>query len=268
MATRAGVGFSEIPQSEDAGREAASAAMAEAGLSRCDLALVLSGDVRLDTVIVHGCKPSSRYHTITQAEGNVVLEIDGQPAVEAIAKLLGPDSYKSWEDYPFFVTLGVNKGECGTGPVGELRLGLCRRVDAGYRRDAISLAADFRLSLLEQTDSFPIDLSVEAGAGATAWLITQYYGVYASHRMGKVTPVLGYRQVTGTTDDDEDSDEPGNDLGDDLIDLASQPISHPAARLRREQETNGGPNKSSAGDSSEKAATLVFACQLFPPLSR
>jgi len=72
---------------------------------------VLSGGVRLDTIIMHGCKPSSSYHKITKAEGNVVLEIDRKPAVEAIAELLGPDSYKSWEDYPFFVTLGVNKGE-------------------------------------------------------------------------------------------------------------------------------------------------------------
>jgi hypothetical protein len=75
------------------------------------IALVLSGDIRLDTIIVHGCKPSGRYHTITKTEGNVVLEIDGKPAVDAIAQLLGPESYKSWEDYPFFVTLGVNKGD-------------------------------------------------------------------------------------------------------------------------------------------------------------
>jgi hypothetical protein len=75
------------------------------------IALVLSGDIRLDTTIVHGCKPSGRYHRITKAEGNVILEIDGKPAVDAIAQLLGPDSFKSWEDYPFFVTLGVNKGD-------------------------------------------------------------------------------------------------------------------------------------------------------------
>jgi len=74
------------------------------------MALVLSGGVRMDTIIMHGCKPSSGYHTITKAEHNVVLEIDGEPAVEAIAELLG-DAFKSWEDYPFFVTLGLNKGD-------------------------------------------------------------------------------------------------------------------------------------------------------------
>jgi hypothetical protein len=75
------------------------------------MSLVFSGDVRLDTVIMHGCKPSSDYHTITRAEGNVVLEIDGKPAVNAIAEMLGPGDDRSWENYPLFVTLGVNKGD-------------------------------------------------------------------------------------------------------------------------------------------------------------
>jgi len=75
------------------------------------MALVLSGGVQMDTIIIHGCKPSGGYHKITKAEGNTVLEIDGKAAAEAIAGFLGPDSYKSWEDYPFFVTLGVNKGD-------------------------------------------------------------------------------------------------------------------------------------------------------------
>ncbi len=74
------------------------------------MALVLSGGVRMDTIIMHGCKPSSGYHTITRAEHNVVLEIDGRPAAEVIAELLG-DAYKGWEDYPLFVTFGVNKGD-------------------------------------------------------------------------------------------------------------------------------------------------------------
>jgi hypothetical protein len=74
------------------------------------MALVLHGGVRMDTIIMHGCKPSSGYHTITKAEGNVVLEIDGKSAVDAVANLLG-DAYKSWEEFPFFLTLGLNKGE-------------------------------------------------------------------------------------------------------------------------------------------------------------
>ncbi|HEX8833907.1 MAG TPA: FIST N-terminal domain-containing protein [Abditibacteriaceae bacterium] len=78
---------------------------------QCAQALVFSGGLRMDTVVMHGCKPAGSYHTITKSDGPVVLEIDNRPAVEVIAELLGPDSGYSWEDYRFFVTLGVNKGD-------------------------------------------------------------------------------------------------------------------------------------------------------------
>src|SRR5215470_2805455 len=42
MTTRAGVGFSENPRSWDAGAEAATAAMASAGVTACDLAIIYS----------------------------------------------------------------------------------------------------------------------------------------------------------------------------------------------------------------------------------
>lgn len=74
-------------------------------------AVVLPGDVQLDTVILHGCKPASDYHVITKTDGAVVLEIDGRPALDVIGDLLGKDSAKSWREYSFFVTLGVNKGD-------------------------------------------------------------------------------------------------------------------------------------------------------------
>jgi hypothetical protein len=75
------------------------------------MALMLSGGIRMDTVILHGCRPASGYRTITKTDGAVVLEIDGRPALEVIAEMLGPDVGLSWEDYAFFVTLGVNRGE-------------------------------------------------------------------------------------------------------------------------------------------------------------
>ncbi|MGE5227011.1 MAG: FIST N-terminal domain-containing protein [Planctomycetaceae bacterium] len=42
VGSRVGVGFSETPNSSEAGREAARAALAQAGLARCDLALVFA----------------------------------------------------------------------------------------------------------------------------------------------------------------------------------------------------------------------------------
>lgn len=75
------------------------------------MALVLHGGIRMDTIIMHGCKPSSSYYPVTRAEGNTVLEIGGKPAVEMIQELVGPQNGLSWEEYPLFVTLGVNRGE-------------------------------------------------------------------------------------------------------------------------------------------------------------
>jgi hypothetical protein len=75
------------------------------------MALVLSGSVRMDTIVMHGCKPASGYHTITKAEGTTILEIDGKPALDMVTELLGPDCEVTWEEYPLFLTLGVNRGD-------------------------------------------------------------------------------------------------------------------------------------------------------------
>jgi len=76
------------------------------------LALLVRGETfALQTTIMHGCQPASSYHTVTKADANVVLEIDGRPAADVIADLLGPGANRGWEDYPLFVTLGVNRGD-------------------------------------------------------------------------------------------------------------------------------------------------------------
>ncbi|MES2767099.1 MAG: FIST N-terminal domain-containing protein [Bacteroidota bacterium] len=74
-------------------------------------ALVLSGDIHMDTLILHGCKPSSSYHMITRAEENVVFEMNGRPATEVISELWGADSDIDLDDFPLLVTLGVNRGD-------------------------------------------------------------------------------------------------------------------------------------------------------------
>lgn len=81
-------------------------------LQQAAMALVFHGPkFRMDTTIFHGCKPASDYHKITKADKNVVLEIDGKPALEKVAEMLGAGSDKSWEEYPLFVTFGVNRGD-------------------------------------------------------------------------------------------------------------------------------------------------------------
>lgn len=94
------------------------------------MALTLTGDVRMDTIVLHGCTPSSDYKTITKADGNVVLEFDGRPALEMIGEMLGPATDRSWEEYPLYITLGINHGE----KFGEVRddeyaVRLCMDID-------------------------------------------------------------------------------------------------------------------------------------------
>lgn len=94
------------------------------------MVLALTGGVRMDTIVMHGCTPSSDYKTITKADGNVVLEFDGRPALEMMSEMLGPASDRSWEEYPLYLTLGINHGE----KFGEVRddeyaVRLCMDID-------------------------------------------------------------------------------------------------------------------------------------------
>lgn len=94
------------------------------------LAVLLKGRLRMDTVQIHGCRPSSTYRTITKAEENTVLAIDGRPAVEVIHEIVGAESETDWESWPIFLTLGMNRGD----KFGEFReddyaIRLCMGVD-------------------------------------------------------------------------------------------------------------------------------------------
>jgi hypothetical protein len=92
------------------------------------MALVLTGGVQMDTIIMHGCTPSTSYKTITKAEGNVVLEFDGRPAIDTVAAAFGADT--TWQEYPLYITLGMNQGD----KFGEVRdenyaVRLCMDID-------------------------------------------------------------------------------------------------------------------------------------------
>jgi diguanylate cyclase (GGDEF)-like protein len=75
----------------------------------CALALKFSDDIRIDSTIMHGCRPASPYYTVTRADGPVILEIDGKPAIEFMNGILGPAITP--EQYPFFLLFGINHGE-------------------------------------------------------------------------------------------------------------------------------------------------------------
>ena len=108
------------------------------------LLFAFSGDIEIEQIVLHGCRPASAYHRITRVDDNVVLEIDGRPALDVVADLLGPDSGRSWKDYRFFVTLGVNKGEMyGPFDPNGYANRMCMAIDA-ERRGLVMFEPDLR----------------------------------------------------------------------------------------------------------------------------
>ncbi|WP_139651758.1 ATP-binding protein [Raoultibacter phocaeensis] len=78
-------------------------------LGRCHaLALSFSDDIRIDTAIMHGCRPASGCYTVTKADGPTILEINGVAALDFMDGLLGPELVP--DQYPFFLLFGVNHG--------------------------------------------------------------------------------------------------------------------------------------------------------------
>lgn len=73
-------------------------------------ALAFSGKAKLHTTIMHGCMPASAYHTITKADNSVVLEIDNEPALQFVQRIIGGQSGLSFSDFGFFLTIGINHG--------------------------------------------------------------------------------------------------------------------------------------------------------------
>jgi hypothetical protein len=78
-------------------------------VERHALALVFDEHVRVDTATIHGCRPITGYYTVTRSDQQTILEINGEPALPFIDRLLG--SSIPPESYPFFLILGINKGD-------------------------------------------------------------------------------------------------------------------------------------------------------------
>lgn len=72
------------------------------------MAMSFSDEVCMHSTIMHGCRPASAYYTVTKADGPVILEINDEPAIPFIDKVLG--SSVSPQQYPFFLLFGLNHG--------------------------------------------------------------------------------------------------------------------------------------------------------------
>jgi small ligand-binding sensory domain FIST len=132
--------------------------------SQTALVLAFSGGPEIQQVVMHGCRPVSAYHQVTKTDHNVILEIDGRPALDVVSELLGPESGRSWRDYSFFVTLGVNKGDRHGALKPEMYANrMCMNVDLA-RQGLIMFEPDLHAGDLFQLMLREIDLSYISGS--------------------------------------------------------------------------------------------------------
>ncbi len=73
------------------------------------VAIAFMDGLVLDSVIMHGCRPSTGYYTVTKADKQTILEINHQPALRFIENMLGPSI--PVDEYAFFLIFGINRGE-------------------------------------------------------------------------------------------------------------------------------------------------------------
>ncbi|MEZ4400359.1 MAG: FIST N-terminal domain-containing protein [Kofleriaceae bacterium] len=77
--------------------------------------LTLDGDVAVDTVVAQGCRPVGPPMIVTKGLGNVILELDGRPALTALAEVhasLAPDQQALCR-HSLFIGLAANGDRLG-----------------------------------------------------------------------------------------------------------------------------------------------------------
>lgn len=76
------------------------------------LALVFPPGITVETAILHGCRPVSTFMEITRIEGAEVYELDGQPALTVIERMLGlPLGEAQGQELSLMATLGQKQGD-------------------------------------------------------------------------------------------------------------------------------------------------------------
>ncbi len=95
--------------SEDA---AGARAALSAGVRRSGaVGVALSGNVAVDTVVAQGCRPIGRPMRITRCEGNVLLELEGEPPLKTIREIVIalPDEDRRIASHALFLGVVTNE---------------------------------------------------------------------------------------------------------------------------------------------------------------
>lgn len=134
---------------------------------------LLTGEITLQTIVSQGCRPIGRPYIITKTQGNLILELAGIPAVEALrqlfATLSAPDKTLAQRALLLGVVMNEQKEKFGRGDflirnligmdpsTGALAIGDRIRVGQTVQfqiRDADTSREDLNHLLQEQSDTF------------------------------------------------------------------------------------------------------------------
>ncbi|KAL7551829.1 hypothetical protein ACHAWF_015031 [Thalassiosira exigua] len=101
----------------------------------------LSGTCGIQAVVAQGCRPIGTAHSVTKAEGNMIVELDGRPAIEvlgelSIGDLLSDDDKKNIETY------GVMCGLATPGAKDVQEGDYLIRQILGFRSPAVMIGAE------------------------------------------------------------------------------------------------------------------------------
>ncbi|MBX9568737.1 MAG: FIST C-terminal domain-containing protein [Candidatus Obscuribacterales bacterium] len=69
--------------------------------------LALSGNIVVETIVAQGCRPVGRTFRVSKCQNNVLLELDGKPAVQALYEVLEGMSPKDQQLAKYSLFLGV-----------------------------------------------------------------------------------------------------------------------------------------------------------------
>src|SRR3546814_5936548 len=134
-----------------------------AAVKHSALSFVLPGEIRAETVILHGCVPVSSFLEITRIDGAEVFELDGQPALEVLERMLAiPIGTSVSDTLSLTVTLGEKHGD-RFGPYDENAYvnRLILRTDP-ERKSFTLFEPDFRTGSLVQVISRDNGLMIES----------------------------------------------------------------------------------------------------------
>lgn len=180
------------------------------------VAVSVSGNVVVETVVAQGCRPIGKPYRVTSCQGNILLELDGKPAIRVLKEVLEdlPPQDQELARHSLFIGVVMNefqekfKGgdflirnligivpEAGALVVGELLRN--ERTVQFHLRDAATSSDDLRAMLKNYTDRAPRDNRLAGALLFSCLGRGRYLYGHANHDSNSFREYLGEIPLAG-----------------------------------------------------------------------